>query len=303
MNRSTPAGVAALLATTTISAVFNPTAMAAPPTSVLPSCNIDPIELSAPLRFTANSNATTLDSGVSTGQKNAMVGGKRINTQLGELDGRPYTLTLMVVDQSGVVVTQSSFLDNQPIVMSLPAFVGPNIDRYTVEGEITLAASRTDVGCSSQLFVLHPKTRASSPALANIKVVPLCSASTLRDFNLGGSSVIGQPYTHVFNPSTIAMGPLNVDITHINNVALPAPVQVAVGNSVSYVPQSRYTPVHFRTYEGPTWNERECWRESFTYEEAAAPVAAAQLDVGLAVTAPLTLSPIFPDDERPQRDA
>jgi hypothetical protein len=306
MNRPTVclAGVAALLAATSVAAVFGPTASAAPPVLPLEACNVGNIPFSTPLAFTANSNSVSVNPGVNTGDMMAMVGGQTVNTQLGELDGRKYTLSLLLVDQSGAVVSQSNFVDKQAIVIPLPTFVGPGIASYTVEAEITLPASRAGLGCYSKLALQDPKTGATNPTIATIKVVPLCSANTLRDFNLGGASVIGQPYTHVFNATSVGSGPMNVDITSIGNVALAAPVQVAVGNSVSYTPQTRYTPVQYRTYLGATWAERDCWRESFTYEQAADPApAAAPPAVGSAVvpTPPVRLSPRTGDEQRPRR--
>jgi hypothetical protein len=286
--------MAAFAATVAATALLAPTASAAPPILPLAECPVGAIPFASPLTFVQNSDATAINAGVNTGDVMGMIGAQSVNTQLGELDGRKYTLTLILVDQAGTPVSESSFVDRQPISIPLPAFVGTSIVNYTVEAEITLPTTRAGLGCYSKLALQNPKSGVLSPTLANVKVVPLCTA-TPRFFNLGGASVVGQPYTHVFNASTVGSGPLNVDITRVGGLALAAPVQVAIGNSVSYTPQSPQTVVNYRTYLGATWEARECWRETFTYEIATTPVAPT-----IAVpTRPVTIA--NPGGENPQR--
>jgi hypothetical protein len=265
----------AVLTAATAVTVISETSAAGPPAAPTALCSVGAIPFSQPLSFVTNSG-TALAPGISAGQMLAMVGGQNVDTRLGGSAQRPYFLELAIYDELGDFVSESRFIDGQAISLSFPTNSGPLVKPYTVRAAVGRAADASGAdGCYSPLTL----SESELPTLANVEVAPPCSLSfPARSFDLGGNSVVGQPYNHTFNASSVGSGPMGVDIVAIGGATLPSPVSVIIGNKVSYTPQAISTKVDYRTFvtapPGGTWDQRICFRYGFVFETASSPSSA-----------------------------
>jgi hypothetical protein len=258
--------VAVVAASTGVIALSSP-ASAGPPVVPTGPCSVGAIPFTQPLNFTTNTG-DALKPGISAGQMLAMVGGQSVDTRLGGTTDRPYFLELGIRDELDALVSESRFTDGQEISLTFPANGGPNVKPYTITAAVGRAPSATGGdGCYSPLAL----TGATDGTIAAVDVVPVCSnALPPRSFDLGGTSIVGQRYTHTFNVITVGSGPLDVDILAIAGATLPAPIPVRLGNSVSFTPASVSTRVDYRTFlttpQGGTWDQRVCFKYGFIFE-------------------------------------